>query len=244
MFDELQAADCRRRRRRHREHDAVVDARDLAVADERRAVLQEHAEQETSSALASDAGAPALSGRCADRTAGRASAVPASRRVFISRTKRYKQRRDLPPVENLWMNGAFPVDRSDNENNFFGPTLARNFSRPACGREFRTALRLIAVDQRVEFRRVPQHSEQRQLRARDNTRSSFRRIHWRTCLPDRGRGRRDHDRWRAYIVADPRRPDRADAVLRADAGRGGAAAARVADARPRSARQAPTPRRV
>ena len=30
---------------RHREHDAVADARELAVADERRAVLQEHAEQ-------------------------------------------------------------------------------------------------------------------------------------------------------------------------------------------------------
>ena len=131
-------------------------------------------------------------------------------------------------MENLWMIGEFPVDGRDSEI-FFRPRRPETVRLRALCVRFRDPLRLIAADRSVELTRSHNNENFPPTTVTAAVHRFEESIAGRPYLIEVAAVSKD--RWRAYIVRIPGRADRADAVLRIDAGRGGATAVRLADAR-------------
>jgi len=120
-------------------------------------------------------------------------------------------------VEILWTIGANPVENPTTKI-FIAPDHACNTRNGACGCALREALRLIVCHVRVKsssFARSSNNSSPEQTLC---DRSSLRRNHLRSRVPDRG-DRREQPLARPTAAAS-RHADGDDAVLRPDARRG------------------------
>ena len=125
---------------RHRKHDAVVDTSRLAVADEHGPVLQEDAQQRDIVGCRSGRGAreqQSQGERARDRTTAHevSSVVCSGLRVKDIAIEALRADGAGGIVQNLLMNGAFPVDGAITKI-YFAPDVPQKTSRQTCASIF------------------------------------------------------------------------------------------------------------